>query len=494
MATDAEVREAIKRFPGASEEKIQKAMKNYGVSPAQLARVRAQIAAEESAAAEAERQRQAEQAAADERRRQEAAEAERKREVERAAGAAGAAGGALGGAQGGGLIGGIAAGLAASAYLLYRGLSDKKKAESQKRDNLFYLTLDEMRKAGEDPYEQYPVELFDVSKYKEFEGIGASGTPEEMQRDAISAAIYNWRERNNDIVQAAYDVFLESGLDYDEYNKRQEESGSFGDYEVVTTPTGYEGEYTDVNGTRWGYSDSTRTKWIISEPEEEEENLDKDTDLTDNGGNNAAAELEREQAVNAVKDWLERNPNATAADIQARLDKYAEQGIDSEGIFAEATGGKAVNDYVSERDASAQPEPEPDDNVNPERPWIFQNGVMTNVITGEVVTPPDPSLYTEGEYYSGAGSEGMNPEERKQAILDWIDLNPNATVEEIRRAMGNNNVTDEEFKNATGKTPEEIAAETGTGTGTDGGTGDGTDDWYNVVKAIAGMKHLRAVS
>jgi hypothetical protein len=221
-----------------------------------------------------------------------------------------------------------------------------------------------------------------------------------------------------------------------------------------------EGTYTDDDGNVWAY-DILGRRGIIQKAETQ--TVATDDDLTDNGGNNAAAELEREQAVAAVSGWLENNPNATAADIQARLDAYTEQGIDAESIFAEATGGKTVNDYVAERDAALADDGVTDDGeINPERPWLFQNGVMTNVITGEVITPPDPSLYTEGEYYSGAGSTGMNPEERKQAILDWIKFNPNASLEEIRRRMEENDVTDEEFINATGKTPEEIVGDYGT--------------------------------
>ena len=98
---------------------------------------------------------------------------------------------------------------------------ERDKLESQKRENLYLLTLDEMRKAGEDPYEKYPLGMFDTSQYEEFEGIAPSGTPEEMQREAINAAIYNWRERNKDKMEKVYEDFVSSGLDYEDYKKAQ---------------------------------------------------------------------------------------------------------------------------------------------------------------------------------------------------------------------------------------------------------------------------------
>jgi hypothetical protein len=178
------------------------------------------------------------------------------------------------------------------AYNLYKNLSDKKKAESQKRDNLFYLTLDEMRKAGEDPYEQYPESLFDVSQYPEFAGIATSGSPEEMRRETISGAVYNWRERNQDIVQQAYDAFLRSGLDYDDYKKRSEEG----------------------------------------EPVEEEVvSVDVDADLTPQ---QTFEGLEEEQKIGRINDALEKNPNATLADI---LDILTTWNIPTD-LFRKATG------------------------------------------------------------------------------------------------------------------------------------------------------------
>lgn len=93
----------------------------------------------------------------------------------------------------------------------------KDKLERQKNENLFLLTVDEMRKAGIDPYEMYPVELFDTSQYEDMTGLPTVGTPEEMQRETIARAVYNWRERNPEKVQEAYDDFLASGMDYADY-------------------------------------------------------------------------------------------------------------------------------------------------------------------------------------------------------------------------------------------------------------------------------------
>jgi len=190
-------------------------------------------------------------------------------------------------------------------YNLYRGLSDRQKAESQKRDNLFYLTLDEMRKAGEDPYEQYPEDLFDVSQYPEFAGIAPSGSPEEMRRETISAAVYNWRERNQDIVQQAYDAFLRSGLDYDEYKKRLEEG------EPVV---------------------------------EEEVSLEPDPDLTPQ---QTFEGLEEEQKIGRINDALEKNPNASLADI---LDILTSWNIPTD-LFRKATG-TTPEEYVAQRDGT----------------------------------------------------------------------------------------------------------------------------------------------
>jgi len=195
-------------------------------------------------------------------------------------------------------------------YNLYRGLSDRQKAESQKRDNLFYLTLDEMRKAGEDPYEQYPEDLFDVSQYPEFAGIAPSGSPEEMRRETINAAIYNWRERNQDIVQQAYDAFLRSGLDYDEYKKRLEEG----------------------------------------EPvEEEEEDIFKDT--TGSDVPKTPKELFQESTIEEkqeqIQSILDESPDATIDDILRVMQNW---GISAE-LFKSATG-YYPRGYVAQRDGT----------------------------------------------------------------------------------------------------------------------------------------------
>ena len=128
--------------------------------------------------------------------------------------------GATAGAQGiTGLFNPTAIG-AGLAYGLARNLSEKRKAERQKNDNLFLLTVDEMRKAGVDPYEMYPVEMFDTSQYEDLAGLPTSGTPQEMQSEAIAQAVYHWRQRNQDVVQKAYDDFLASGMDYEDYKQR----------------------------------------------------------------------------------------------------------------------------------------------------------------------------------------------------------------------------------------------------------------------------------
>jgi len=185
-------------------------------------------------------------------------------------------------AQGSGIAGlfnpyTIGAGLV---YGLARNRSEKRKAERHKNENLFLLTADLMRQAGEDPYEMYPLEMFDptqndmmmqayVQNAESDNPMGPYEWAEEQQREYVSRAIWNWRQRNEDLVKEAYDKFVASGLDYVDYRKRAFPSTPEGDdpssYEVVNFPTGLEGEYTDANGTRWGFSDSTRTRWIISE-------------------------------------------------------------------------------------------------------------------------------------------------------------------------------------------------------------------------------------
>jgi len=283
MATDAEVRKALEMFPGASEEKIQKAMKNYGVSSEQLNRVRAQMVAPvQSSPSLGFTGKDAVE-----------------KTLENTLFSSLVPQGAI--QVGPAIINPVAAILQAG-YNLYKGLSDRQKAESQKRDNLFYLTLDEMRKAGEDPYEQYPEDLFDVSQYPEFAGIAPSGSPEEMRRETINAAIYNWRERNQDIVQQAYDAFLRSGLDYDEYKKRLEEGEPVEEEEVITVET--------------------------------------DVDLTPQ---QTFEGLEEEQKIVRINDALENNPNASLADI---LDILTSWNIPTD-LFRKATGGLSPEEYVA---------------------------------------------------------------------------------------------------------------------------------------------------
>ena len=207
------------------------------------------------------------------------------------------------------------------AYNLYRGLSAKQKAESQKRDNLFLLTLDEMRKAGEDPYEKYPEELFDVSQYPEFAGLPAIGTPEEMQNATIAQAVSDWRARNNDVVQKAYDDFLKSGKDYDEYSQEQYGvSGTGGD-----------------SGVPAGADIFTST---IDDSTIEPESIEEDTEPT-------LAEI--------IGGWLERQEGpVTQEKILDVLGRYGRTPEDFNEAVADVEGIPSFEDFVSETDLQGE--------------------------------------------------------------------------------------------------------------------------------------------
>jgi len=257
---------------------------------------------------------------------------------------------------------------------LFRSLSDKRKKEFQKNENLFLLTVDLMRQAGEDPYEMFPAD--DTGAAQEYANLAALSmgeTPRDIRAEAIADAVYNWRQRNQGLVKEAYDKFVASGMDYKDYSKSvfspTPEGDDPGSYEVVNFPTGLEGEYTDANGTRWGYSDSTRTRWIISEKK------------NDSGG--GGSDEAKQEAIN---DWLEKNPNATEEEIRAVLDDYLNRVPNAYELFKKATG-KNVSDYVNDTICDG-----PNETKNQVGQCVCEEGYERdeNNVCVEVTIPGDP--------------------------------------------------------------------------------------------------------
>jgi hypothetical protein len=204
-------------------------------------------------------------------------------------------------------------GLLSTAHQFYKGYSGRKTAERQKMDNLGRLTLDEMRKAGADPYEQFPIDTFDPNTnpnmISEFSSAMESGDgtlspeewAEEKQLDAVDRSIWKWREQNQDVMQKAYDDFLASGLDYADYKEQPTSTNPEDLYDIVVNPSGLEGTYTDSTGQVWGVSDTTGTKWKI-------DSTLKPTDPTDptdpnnaggGGGGGGAADAAAQAAADA---------------------------------------------------------------------------------------------------------------------------------------------------------------------------------------------------
>ena len=203
-------------------------------------------------------------------------------------------------------------------------------------------------------------------------------------------------------------------------------------------------------------------------------------------------ELEKEQQVARVQQVLANNPDATEEQIKTVIEAYD---IPAE-VLTEATGQDSVKGYVEKRDAAPDTKDTVvswprDENGNlkatdlPEG-WVYPNergAKDKKIISTTTHTNPDGSTVivetdAEGNRYERWGntlpdteietntSEVLTPEERKQAILDWIKFNPNVTLDVLRTKMKNKGVTDQDIIDATGKTPEEIAGSGDTGGGT----------------------------
>ena len=242
---------------------------------------------------------------------------------------------------------------------LYKGYSGRKTAERQKMDNLKLLTEDEMRKAGVDPYEQFPIDMFDPNTnpnmISEFSSAMESGDgtlspeewAEEKQLDAVDRSIWEWREQNQDVMQKRYDDFLASGLDYADYKKQltattsevaQDVSGTTNpqDYTDITGTIDVagipgdlmEGTYVDPDGRRWGY-DMLGRKWVMSEPTPPQEVPTDDSSTSGGGGGGggaadtaAQAAADAEAARILLEGGLEGGKDFNYEDYKVNPDLY----------------------------------------------------------------------------------------------------------------------------------------------------------------------------
>jgi hypothetical protein len=138
--------------------------------------------------------------------------------------------GSSGGGSGSGMFdfgGGLGAITAITSYA--RNREARAKAERQKNDNLRLLTLDAMAEQGIDPFDIYdlgkvestidPVEQAELDLAQQEMDI-LKPPPEVAEGYAAEQAIKRFREENQDLIGEAYDAFLRSGLDYDEYKKQ----------------------------------------------------------------------------------------------------------------------------------------------------------------------------------------------------------------------------------------------------------------------------------
>ena len=324
-------------------------------------------------------------------------------------------------------------------HQLYKGYSGRKTAERQKMDNLGRLTLDEMRKAGADPYEQFPIDTFDPNTnpnmISEFSSAMESGDgtlspeewAEEKQLDAVDQSIWKWREQNQDVMQKAYDDFLGTGLDYADYKKRNTSDPDFGD----PKSTG--------NDPFAGFESTIPT------PEEEFQ------------------ALEKEAQIAKVSKVLENNPNATAADIKTVLEAYD---VSPEVLAEVLDGAQSVEEYIANRDGTSS-------GGEPELP-VDEGDIVRAQLEQAIEAETDPELRAKletdyadiyGATYNpnnpttpGYSNEvlttleepkvwaDLNDDQRKIKIVDWYDWKTGKnggtapTEEEVIRAAGENNI------------------------------------------------------
>ena len=329
------------------------------------------------------------------------------------------------------------------------GIPSRNEAERAKLRAIEQATVNAMTAEGKNPYETYNVGMFDTSQYADLAGIPTIGTPEEMLRQTVSTVVDAYRKENPEKVE-------------EEFEK------------IVNPPVGVSGTGGTSGVPAGADIFSPRVESTIPTPEE------------------TFKELEKEQQVARVQQVLANNPDATEEQIKTVIEAYD---IPAE-VLTEATGQDSVKGYVEKRDAAPDTKDTVvswprDENGNlkatdlPEG-WVYPNergAKDKKIISTTTHTNPDGSTVivetdAEGNRYERWGntlpdteietntSEVLTPEERKQAILDWIKFNPNVTLDVLRTKMKNKGVTDQDIIDATGKTPEEIAGSGDTGGGT----------------------------
>jgi hypothetical protein len=203
-----------------------------------------------------------------------------------------------------------------AAQQLYKGYSGRKTAERQKEENLRLLALDAMAEQGIDPFAIYdigkvestidPVEQAELDLARQEMDIITPPQP-VAEGYAAEQEIKRFREENPDIIGEVYSDFLRSGLDYDEYRKQ---------FPIET-------------------KQPSVTEEVVS--------VDVDADLTPQ---QTFEGLEEEQKIGRINDALEKNPNATLADI---LDILTTWNIPTD-LFRKATG-TTPEEYVGKGDA-----------------------------------------------------------------------------------------------------------------------------------------------
>lgn len=206
-----------------------------------------------------------------------------------------------------------------TAQQLYKGYSGRKTAERQKQENLRLLALDAMAEQGIDPFAIYdlgkvestidPVEQAELDLAQQEMDILNPPQP-VAEGYAAEQEIKRFREENPDIIGEAYDAFLRSGLDYDEYKKRLEEG------ETVV--------------------------------EEEEVSLEPDPELT---SQQTFEGLEKEETLaDIIGRWINRQ---TGPVTQERiLEKIGELGYTGEDFDAAVEGSSipSLENFVTEED------------------------------------------------------------------------------------------------------------------------------------------------
>ena len=202
-----------------------------------------------------------------------------------------------------------------AAQQLYKGYSGRKTAERQKEENLRLLALDAMAEQGIDPFAIYdigkvestidPVEQAELDLAQQEMDIITPPQP-VAEGYAAEQEIKRFREENPDIIGEVYSDFLRSGLDYDEYRKQ---------FPIET-------------------KQPSVTEEVVS--------VETDADLTPQ---QTFEGLEEEQKIGRINDALEKNPNATLADI---LDILTTWNIPTD-LFRKATG-TTPEEYVGKSD------------------------------------------------------------------------------------------------------------------------------------------------